>query len=79
MTAWGAGSLVQMVSTIQSSRTAETVVDQKHAVSAGILDAYQRQNNVGHLAQSFFCKSRVRQTLQAKIFILGFTGVQRGR
>src|SRR6202011_6289206 len=26
--------------TIQSSRTAETVVDQKHAVSAGILDAY---------------------------------------
>jgi hypothetical protein len=40
MTAWGAGSLVQMVSTIQSSRTAETVPDQKHAVSAGILDAY---------------------------------------
>src|SRR3984893_4712024 len=40
MTAWGAGSLVQMVSTIQSSRTAETVADQKQAVSAGILDAY---------------------------------------
>ena len=33
MTAWGAASLVQMVSTIQSSRTAETVVDQKQAVS----------------------------------------------
>jgi hypothetical protein len=26
--------------TIQSSRTAETVADQKQAVSAGILDAY---------------------------------------
>jgi hypothetical protein len=26
--------------TTQSSRTAETVADQKHAVSAGILDAY---------------------------------------
>jgi len=26
--------------TIQSSRTAETVVDQKYAVSAGILGAY---------------------------------------
>jgi hypothetical protein len=35
MTAWGAGSLVQMVSTTQSSRTTETVVDQKEAVSAG--------------------------------------------
>jgi hypothetical protein len=40
MTAWGACSLVQIVSTIQSSRTAETVADQKQGVSAGILDAY---------------------------------------
>jgi hypothetical protein len=39
MTAWGACSLVQIVSTIQSFRTAETVVDQKGAVSAGILEA----------------------------------------
>jgi hypothetical protein len=37
MTAWGATSLVQMISTIQSSRTAETVVDRKEAVSGGIL------------------------------------------
>jgi hypothetical protein len=36
MTAWGAASLVQMVSTIQSFRTVETVVDCKWAVSAGI-------------------------------------------
>jgi hypothetical protein len=36
MTAWGACSLVQIVSTIQSSQTAETAVDQKEAVSAGI-------------------------------------------
>jgi hypothetical protein len=40
MTAWGACSLVQIVSTTQSSRTAQTVADQKQAVSAGILDAY---------------------------------------
>ena len=36
MTAWGAGSLVQMVSTIQSRQTAETVVNWKQAVCAGI-------------------------------------------
>jgi hypothetical protein len=34
--AWGAGSLVQMVSTIQSSQTAHFVGDSKEAVSAGI-------------------------------------------
>jgi hypothetical protein len=31
---------IPITPTIQSSRTAETVPDQKHAVSAGILDAY---------------------------------------
>ena len=36
MTARGAASLVQLVSTIQSHRTAETAVDRKHGVSAGI-------------------------------------------
>jgi hypothetical protein len=40
MTAWGASSLIQIVSTIQSSRNAVTVVDRKEAVSAGILDAH---------------------------------------
>ncbi len=40
MTAWGACSLVQIVSTIQSSRTAETVAVQEQAVSAEILAAY---------------------------------------
>jgi hypothetical protein len=35
--AWGAGSLVQIISTTQSFRTAETVVDRKETVSAGIL------------------------------------------
>jgi hypothetical protein len=43
MTAWGATSLVQMISTIQSSRTAETVVDRKEAVSAGIVVAYSER------------------------------------
>jgi hypothetical protein len=38
--AWGAGSLVQIISTNQSSRTAETIADQKQAVSAGILAFY---------------------------------------
>jgi hypothetical protein len=41
--AWGAGSLVQIISTIQSSRTAETVVDRKEAVSAGIVVAYSER------------------------------------
>jgi hypothetical protein len=40
MTAWGATSLIQIVSTIQSSRTVETVAAQKQAVSARILGAY---------------------------------------
>jgi hypothetical protein len=37
MTGWGVGSSVHSSPTIQSSRTAETVVDRKEAVSAGIL------------------------------------------
>jgi hypothetical protein len=37
MTAWGVGSLVPSVSTIQSSRTSEIFIDRKEAVSAGIL------------------------------------------
>jgi hypothetical protein len=40
MTAWGACSLVQIVSTTQSSRTAEAVIDRKEAVSAGMPVAY---------------------------------------
>src|ERR1700737_1494451 len=36
-TAWGAASSNHTISTIQSSRTAETAVDRKEAVSAGIL------------------------------------------
>ena len=40
MTGWGVGSSNHTVSTIQSSRTAETIVDRKEDVSAGILDAY---------------------------------------
>ena len=36
MTAWGAASLVQMISTIQSSQTAHFVGDSKEAASAGI-------------------------------------------
>jgi hypothetical protein len=42
-----------MVSTIQSSRTAETVVDRKGAVSAGILVAYfQRSRSLPTLTVS---------------------------
>src|SRR5229473_2196945 len=37
MTGWWVASLCPSASTIQSSRTAETVVDRKEAVSAGIL------------------------------------------
>jgi len=36
----GVTGSIPVVPTTQSSRTAETVVDQKRAVSAGILDAY---------------------------------------
>jgi hypothetical protein len=36
MTAWGVGSLVQMVSTIQSPRTADFQAGSKRAVSVGI-------------------------------------------
>jgi hypothetical protein len=36
MTGWGVDSSVPTVSTIQSSQTAEIVVDDKQAVSAGI-------------------------------------------
>jgi hypothetical protein len=36
MTGWGVGSSVPTVSTIQTHRTAEIVVDRKHTVSAGI-------------------------------------------
>ena len=53
MTAWGACSLVQIVSTIQSSRTGETVVDRKGAVSAGIPVAYfQRSRSLPTLTVS---------------------------
>ena len=53
MTAWGATSLVQMISTIQSSRTAETVVDRKGAVSAGIPVTYfQRSGSLPTLTVS---------------------------
>jgi len=38
MTAWGAGSLVQIVPTIQFSQTGETVVARKEALSAGIFE-----------------------------------------
>jgi hypothetical protein len=37
--AWGAGSLVQIISTTQSSRIAENVLDRKLALFAGILGA----------------------------------------
>jgi hypothetical protein len=37
MSAWGACSLVQIVSTTQSSRTSKTVINRKEAVCAGIL------------------------------------------
>ena len=37
MSAWGASSLVQIVSTTQSSRTSKNVINRKEAVSTGIL------------------------------------------
>jgi hypothetical protein len=53
MTAWGASSLVQIVSTIQSTRTAETVVDRKGAVSAGIpVACFQRSRSLPTLTVS---------------------------
>jgi hypothetical protein len=36
MTAWGAGSLIQIVSTIQSYETANPGADSRYAVSVGI-------------------------------------------
>jgi hypothetical protein len=42
-TAWGATSSNHTIPTIQSSRTAETVVDRKEAVSAGIAVAYSER------------------------------------
>jgi hypothetical protein len=42
MTEWGACSSIQIVSTIQSSQTGETVRARKEAVSAGIFDGIVR-------------------------------------
>ena len=57
MTEWGAGSLVQIVPTIQSSRTAETVLDRKEAVSAGSFSAFPVSTDNNGLSGEFMASS----------------------
>lgn len=54
MTGWGVGSLVHTVSTIQSVRTAEIVLDLKQAVSAGFSPVLFRSFGLRRRLRSFW-------------------------